>query len=159
MNIIIQIIGFIGYFFLAMSYHEKKKNKILFVQLFAYIFFITHFYLLKGYTGALCNLLNLITLLIIYKFNNKKIYYFIIPLLIMTSLISFENIYSIFPIIGSIMSLLSFLNKDENFIRLIGIISSICWLIYAIIYNSYATIIFVIFTIISTTIAYIKNHK
>lgn len=159
MNILIQIIGFIGYLLLAFSYFEKKKNKILFIQIFAHMFFATHYYLLKGYTGALCNILCLIALIIIYKYNNKNTYYFIIPILFAISLLSFENVFSIFPITASILSLISFLNNDENKIRLIGIISTTCWLVYAIIYKSYVSILFESITILFVTIAYIKNHK
>ena len=82
-----------------------------------------------------------------------------IPLLIIISLISWDGISSILPIIASIIVLIGFLLNNENDIRLIGIISSICWLIYGLIYISYSAIIFNAVTIITTTIALIKNKK
>ena len=75
------------------------------------------------------------------------------------SYLSYENIFSIFPVFACLITFISFLNKDENIIRFIGIISAVCWLVYAFIYMSYSAIIFEIIIIISTIIAYIKNKN
>ena len=75
------------------------------------------------------------------------------------SVLSYENIYSLFPIIACLITFNSFLSKDENKIRFIGIISASLWLIYAIVYVSYSAIVFEAITVISTIIAYIKNKK
>ena len=163
-NILIQIIGGIGYFLLALSFYKKEKKEILLMQVIAYIFFTIHYYLLNAITGTICNILGLISLVIIYylSIKNKKkdrIVLVMIPILLGISILTYQNIYSIFPIISIIISLLSFINDDENIIRFIGIISAIGWLIYAIVYHSYVAIAFEIFTIISTVIAYIKNRN
>ena len=76
--IIIQIIGGIAYTFLSLSYFRKEKKQILFMQILAYVFFTIHYYMLSGITGATCNLLGLIALIIIYLFEkynvkNKKV--------------------------------------------------------------------------------------
>ncbi len=163
-NILIQIIGGIGYFLLALSFYKKEKKEILLMQVIAYIFFTIHYYLLNAITGTICNILGLISLLIIYYLSIKnkkkdKIVLIMIPILLGISILTYQNIYSIFPIISIIISLLSFINDDENIIRFIGIISAIGWLIYAIVYHSYVAIAFEIFTIISTVIAYLKNRN
>ena len=163
-NILIQIIGGIGYFLLALSFYKKGKKEILLMQVIAYIFFTIHYYLLNAITGTICNILGLISLVIIYylSIKNKKkdrIVLVMIPILLGISILTYQNIYSIFPIISIIISLLSFINDDENIIRFIGIISAIGWLIYAIVYHSYVAIAFEIFTIISTVIAYLKNRN
>ena len=49
--------------------------------------------------------------------------------------------------------------KYENKIRFIGIISAVCWLIYAIIHVSYSAIIFEVLTVIATIAAYVKNKR
>ena len=161
--IITQIIGFIAYSIIAYSFFKKDKKSILFIQIFAYIGFTIHYFLLSGLTGALCNLLGLTALVLIYYLSNDKkkniLTICLIPLIIAISIITYENIYSIFPIIATIISLLSFLLNDENKIRVIGIISAICWFVYAIIYKSYPAIVFEIVLIISTTISFIKNKK
>lgn len=79
-----------------------------------------------------------------------------IPLLIIISLFTYENIFSIFPIIASTIILISFIISNENVVRISGIVSALCWTIYAIIYKSYAGIICETFSAISTGIAYYK---
>ena len=162
--IIAQILGAIGYSLLAFSYFKKNKKEILFIQILAYIGFTTHYFLLDAKSGTMCNIIGFIALILIYLLssNEKKkkiLVAILIPLLIIMSFLSYENIFSLFPVFACLITFNSFLSKDENKIRFVGIISAVCWLIYAIIHVSYSAIIFEIITVISTIIAYIKNKK
>jgi len=158
-----QFIGLVGYSTLSFSYFKKEKKDILFIQIIAYIAFAIHYYMLSGITGTVCNVIGLIALIIIYLFDkykvkNKNILVFtIIPLLILISLITYQNIYSIFPVISSTIAILSFFTDNEHTIRKVGIVAAVSWLIYAIVYKSYVSIIFEIITLSSTVIASIKN--
>ena len=163
--ILIQLIGAIGYGTIAYSYYKQNKKDILFIQIISYIFFTVHYYLLGGLTGAICNILGLFGFILIYlfdkyKFKSKKILTVcLIPLLIIISLATYENWFSFFPIFASVISIIAFLTNNENEIRRIGIVSAICWFIYALVYKSYIAIVFEIFLIISTIIAFAKNSK
>ena len=160
---LIQAIGAVGYTTLALSYFKKEKKHILFMQIIAYIFFTIHYYLLDGIAGAICNFVGLLALITIYLFDKYKLKYkliisiFFILLLFIISFIKFENIYSIFPIIASIIVIISFIAGNENFIRVIGVIAAICWLIYAIVYKSYIAIIFEVLTLINVCIAIVNS--
>ena len=162
--IIIQIIGGIAYSLLSYSYFKKEKRDILFIQLFSYILFSIHYYLLDGITGAICNIIGLFALLMIYFFEkyhlkNKILFSILfISILFIINILTFQNIFSIFPLIASIIVIISFLLKSENSIRGIGIIAAICWLVYAIYYKSYISIIFEVITLIDVLIAFFKNH-
>ena len=160
--IISQILGAIGYSLLAYSFYKKEKKEILYIQILAYIGFTTHYALLGALTGTICNIIGFIALILIYFFSNddkkKKILVLVlIPLLIAMSILSYENIFSIFPVTACIITFASFLSKDANVIRFAGIISASFWLIYAIVHVSYSAIIFESITVISTTIDYLKN--
>lgn len=162
--IISQILGTIGYSLLAYSFFRKKRIEILLIQIFAYIGFTTHYALLGALTGTVCNVLGFIALILIYFFSNdnkkKKILVMILlPLLAVMSYLSYENIYSLFPVFACLITFNSFLSKDENKIRFIGIISASCWLVYAIIHVSYSAIIFEAVTVVATIIAYVKNKN
>lgn len=163
--ILIQIIGAIGYATLTASYYKKEKTKILFLEIIAYIFFTIHYYLLSGVTGAICNVLGLFGLLVIflfekYKWKHKNIFaMFFIALLLAVNIMTFQNIYSIFPLIASVIVIISFLMDNENYIRGIGLVSAVCWLIYAIVYKSYISIVFEVVTLVGVLIAFIKNNK
>ena len=164
-NLIIQLIGVIAYVILAFSYFKKNKKDILIIQIFSTIAFAIHYYLLGGITAIVCNLISLLIIIIIYFFekhngkNKKVLILSTIPLLILISLFTYENIFSIFPIIASTIVLVSFIISNENTIRISGIISALCWMVYAIIYKSYAGIFFEAFSAISAFIAFLKNFK
>ena len=163
--ILIQFIGAIGYILLAFSYFKKEKIKILFLQIISYLMFSIHFYLLSGISGTICNLLGLVTLLTIYLFekykwkNKNLVAMFLIAALVGINIITYQNIFSIFPMIASVIAIVSFLMNNENYIRGIGIIATSCWLVYAIAYKSYVSIIFEVATLIGVFIAFVKNLK
>ena len=166
-TIAVQGIGAIGYTLLALSYFKKEKRQILFMQIFSYIFFVIHYYLLNGITGAICNLIGLFALVTIYMFEKYKlknkiiVSTFFIVLILAVNIMTFQNIYSIFPMVASVIVIISFLENNENDIRGIGVLSAICWLIYAIVYKSYISIVFEVITFIDVVIAFFKNlsHK
>ena len=162
--LIIQGIGAIGYTLLALSYFKKEKKQILFMQIISYVFFVIHYYLLNGITGAICNLIGLFALVAIYVFEKYKlenkilVSAFFIVLLLIINIASFQNIYSIFPMVASSIVIISFLENNENDIRGIGLLAAICWLVYAIAYKSYIAIAFEVITLIGTIAAFIKNN-
>lgn len=161
--ILIQAIGGIGYTTLVASYFKKEKKEILFLQIVAYVFFTIHYYMLSGITGAICNAIGLVALFGIYlsekyKWKNKDLIAWIsVGLINIVNIATFQNVYSIFPMIASSIVIISFLMEDEDYIRGIGLIAAVCWLIYAIVYKSYIAIIFEVITLIGTLIAYAKN--
>ena len=162
--IFIQGIGAIAFCALSLSYFKKEKKQILFIQIIAYIFFTIHFYLLNGITGAICNFIGLITLITIYIFDKYKlknkilVSIFFILILLVVNIIEFQNLYSIFPLIALTIVIISFIKNNEDDIRLIGVVSAICWLIYAIVYKSYVSIVFESVTLISIFSAFVKNE-
>ncbi len=165
--LLIQLIGAIGYSLIALSYFKKKKKDILFFEIIAYIFFVIHYYLLNGISGAICNLVGLFALVVLflfdkYKLNNKFLAaMFFVLILLVINILTFQNIYSIFPLVASVIIILSFLFNKENHIRIIGIISAVCWLIYAIVYKSYVAIIFEVIILVNVCLSLYKNinHK
>ena len=161
--LLIQAIGAIGYSTLAFSYFKKEKKQILFIQIIAYIFFTIHYYLLNGITGAICNLIGLFSLITIYFFemyklkNKLLVSMFFMFLLLIINILTFQNAFSIFPMIASVIVIISFLEDSERIIRGIGVIAAICWLIYAIAYKSYIAVVFEVITLINVCIAFFNN--
>ena len=162
-TLLVQGVGAIGYTLLAFSYFKKEKKQILFIQIFSYIFFVIHYYLLNGITGAICNLIGLFALTTIYMFEKHKIKNkilvstFFIILLLSVNIMTYQNIFSIFPMVASVIVIISFLEDNENDVRGIGVLAAICWLVYAIAYKSYIAIVFEVITFINVVIAFLKN--
>lgn len=164
-EIIIQFIGAVGYSLVTLSYFKKTKEKILLVQIIAYIMFTLHFYLLNAVTGAICNFVGMLAMISIYLLEKYKLKFKSVVgigfaiVLVVINISTFQNIFSVFPMIASVISILSFLTNNENDIRVVGIISALCWLVYAVMYKSYISIIFEIVTLIGVIIAFFRNKK
>ena len=164
-TIITQGIGAIAFILLGLSYYKKEKKEILYMQIFSSIAFSIHYFLLNGITGAVCNLISMLMMVIIYiydqtKRNNKKILILImIPVLILIALLSWENVFSIFPIISSTLMLIAFLHDKPNDIRAMGVVSNLSWTIYGIMLRSYITIAFETIILLASIVALLKNDK
>lgn len=136
-----------------------------FIVIILYLFLAIHYYLLTGITGAVCNIIEVVSLIVLYfqdkyNFKNKSLIAVILALVVLiVNILMFQNIYSIFPMIASLIVIMSFYSDNENVIRIIGLIAAICWLIYAIVYKSYISIIFGIFTILNAGLSLLKNKK
>ena len=160
---LIQCIGAVGYTTLSFSYFKKKKKDILLIEIISYLFFALHYFLLNGITGMICNIIESVSLAVIfffdkYKLQNKVLFsLFFSVLLLSINIITYQNIYSFFPMIASIIVILSFLSNKENHIRIIGVIAALCWLIYAIVYQSYVSILFEVFTLANVFLSIYKN--
>ena len=164
--IIVQLIGAIGYTLLSISFYKKEKKQILYMQIIANIFFTIHYFLLDGITGAISNIVGLISYTAIYIFDSlkfgkaKNILSLIMMCFLFTmTIFAYENIYSILPFVAFLFTMISFLKGNEKIIRICGIIAAVCWLVYAIVYVSYAAIVFEVITLIATIVSLIKNKE
>ena len=83
---------------------------------------------------------------------------FVIVLLII-NLLTFQNVFTIFPMLASVIVIVSFIDDRENVIRWIGVIAAVCWLFYAIAYKSYVAIVFEVLTLLNVCVALFKNKK
>ena len=165
----IQFIGALGYFLLANSYFSKEKKKLLIIQIASNIFLAIHFYFLSGIAGAICDIVSVISDTIIYVCDKKKVKNKVLLTIILIAFLflsCFGTLYlvhspftykEVFPIFATCMILVSLISNSKSFIRIVGLIAAICWLVYGIICGSVAGIFFEIVIIISTIASYIKG--
>ena len=164
MSLLIQLLGIIAWILITISYWQKKKINLLIIQLIAYLLYALHFYLLDGLSGALCNLAGIIILFLLYiKEKKNKPMYILIPIIIAIFIpiiiYSYDGLYSLLPVVASIIPLTANWVKKMSIIKIGGIIGSICWLIYAIFTKSYASMITEVIFITSTLISLNKTKE
>ncbi len=154
----------LGAFIISLiSFHRKKKEKIIKTALIANIFDMFHYILLGAYNGFLTILLSFFrNSFVIYKDKRKiksNIYLVIfIILYLIISIITYKNIYSILPSIAAIIYLIAIWNGNELTIKKVGCGCFFLWLTYDIFVFSIMGIISNIVAIISTFIA-VLNAK
>lgn len=161
-EILIQSMGGIALIFWALSILNKKKIKILRLQNIANIFYAIEYFFLGAFSALGMNLLSSVRG-IIFVNNEKKqkensniliIIFSIITLII--GIATYNNWYSIIPIINTLGYSYSTWQKNTKVIRLIFLIAAILWIVYNLLVGAYIPMIGNIIEVISALIAIIK---
>ena len=159
--IIGNIFGIIGLIYSAVAYHKKEKKDILKLLIIANSLSLIQYMFLQAYTGCITIIISIIRNIIALKKRDKNeniILAIFIILYIVMGIITYNSIFSILPIIASIIYVIGIWNGNENIIRKTGLINMYLWLIYSISTFAVAGAIQNIILIISTHIA-IRNNR
>jgi len=163
--IIGQILGIgavIGGFF---SYQMKTPAKLILWQIVIGLFFVAHYYLIgAGMTAVILNFIATIESAVFYlrdKYKKKDI---VIPavfvvIMIISSILTWENWYTIFIMIGLCVNTISLAIPDTQKIRNLMFIKSPLCLIYNIIVLSGGGIFYEGTVLVSSIIGTMRNFK
>lgn len=168
---IAQAIGLIGLLLNVISFQQKSKKALITVQLLGSLVFSIHFLLLGAYTGFLLNFIG-IGRATVYsnkeKFKADRIYWllFFILLYITTYILVFtlfgkEAVFKNFvvellPIIGMVISTISFRTKNATTVRMLSLFNSPLWLIYNIFTKSIGGVLCEAMCLISIIVGIIR---
>ena len=156
----IQLIGLLGFCILVLSFYKKETVTILTYQITSNFAYTIHYFLLGGLSGAFCSLIGIIRNIVLIKLNNKKV---IIPIFIflylIVTILFYEGIYSLLPMIANSCYLISMTYKSKKALLIGAIISSIGWIIYSVFVSSYISVITELILLISNTIQFVKIKK
>lgn len=162
MYILSQVLAIIATISIGCTYFVNNKIKVLIFCLLYCIFYGVHYLLLGAITGFLVTLISFIRNIIFYKNskknkqNSKVLLIILIAFALISGLISYKNIFSLLPIIASIISTYSVWQDDIKKYKYLALPVGVCYLIYAISINSYISIVTESILLI-TVIVGIKN--
>ena len=134
-----QLFGIFALITLALSFKENKKDQLLKYQIYSNSFCALQYLCLgrKAYTGVLLHFLCLVRNFIYNKYDNKDIpkKWFIIcaSLMILVSLISYESLYSLLPMIGIVTNSWGLWQKNLKTARICEAIAAFLVVTYNII--------------------------
>ena len=144
-EIIAQALGIIGLIMNVLSFQQKTKKSLITVQLFGGLCFSIHFLLMQAPTGCLLNLISFFRGII---FSNKEKFKadhilwlpFFFSLFITAYALSFavfdkeptayNLIVEVLPVLGMMVSTISFRMKNAATVRKLSLINSPLWLVY-----------------------------
>ncbi|MBQ1812802.1 MAG: YgjV family protein [Bacilli bacterium] len=133
--ILSQIFVIMSYLFLINTYQVKSNKKmILILNIVACIFSATGFFFLKAYAGCIMSLIAVVRNIL---FANKKINKFdsliiILAIIVLLSLYTYQNVFSLLPVIATILYSLSVWQDNNKLYKIFGIPIEMCWLSYHI---------------------------
>lgn len=150
----------------GIAFLQKKKIKIMMLSTCFNLIILIQYSLLGGIMGIIANAINVIrNIIFIYNIkHNKKnsrylLFAFCLTTIILTA-IFYSSLIDIFPCILTLVGTYAYWSGNTKTIRICNLICSACYIIYAIPFKSYITIIAETYLIITTIIGYIKHeHK
>lgn len=156
MILLAQIIGVFAVITFLLSYQQKKRKNIIVWNATSRILYILQYLILGAYEGVVLDILGTVSSVAAQKKDSKiikkNLIFFIIGinLLILTAgLFLYENIFSLFPIVGVVLHTSAFWITEEKIIRRVSFIGSPFWLVYNLASLAYGSAIGDILSMIS----------
>src|SRR5574344_528582 len=137
----IQLIGVLGFIFLAISFTQKKKEGILANQVISYIFYSIHYLLLNAKSGYIISVTNLVKCLFLTIKDKHKFLQNNIILYILATYYTYQDAYSLLPVVASIIYTSMLWQGTMKEIRVGAIINAFIWVIYDIHVLSYVCMV------------------
>ena len=156
---ITQIIGGIGFIFFVFSLQQKKKNRILFLQIISFLFYSIQYYLLSAYSGMIFYIINMIRCIVFYyigeKYRKLSIS-FAMTLVLIGAIFTYKGAIDIFSIIACALGAIFTWQPDMKILRMGQIIVCLSWISYDIFVSAYVSILSEITIIIASILAILK---
>ncbi len=155
---IAQAIGLAAFCAAVASFQKNSQKGILTFQLVSSTLFCLHFALLGASVGAM---LNAIAAVRAFVFSNKEKAWarsrfwlvFFTLLCAAAGIFTWENGFSILPILGMAFTTAAFWIEDPAMVRRVSFPSSPCWLIYNAVHHSWAGVMTEVFVMCSILVA------
>ena len=163
--IISQVLGFIALILVCIGYFVKGRQTFLLIQIVANIFYSGAFLVQSSLVGGIITListLRCVYLLICEKKNFQKTLYFLpvfIVLYVVTTVLLFESISDIIPIITATMFTLAFYIKDLQTTRYICILPNLLLIFYNVLCLTFTSALLDFIEVVVLIIAIVKFSK
>lgn len=165
LKVIYYSVSILSIFLFVSSVQFKEKKNILLVQTFASMSYFIVYYILGAFSGCAIELIEQTKDIVFYFFEKKKVsiplilLVIFVTLLITASIITYDGLYSLLPLIINLSHFISSYLKNPKYIRVVMLICGFIWLIYNIIIGAYIIIIGNVLEIISATISLIRYKE
>lgn len=161
MDIIIQLIGFLGLFMSIIAFQFKKHNHIVYCKMASELIFSLQYILLGAWTAAVLDFTSVIRNLLfcgLVKKNRSTTPVIVIfgIFVVVAGLSTYEGFISLLPIGSKLLTTVSYGMKNEKLLRLITLPSCIMWTIYNFYVGSYAGALGDLLSLASLLIALFK---
>lgn len=163
--IISQILAVINYILFWITYYIKKRQTILLLGFIAVISHALSYLLLDGFTGAMMGIVATFRNgIFLYREKKNKdtktaLLYILYFITIIFTIITYKNIFSILPMMATILYTYPIWQKDVHKYKLLAIIIGILYFIYNIYLKSIADILLEFITFACVLIGYTKDIK
>lgn len=158
-TLIAHIFAFFAFVLYTSSFQCKKRNNVLKMQIFANIFYTLEYIMLGAYAGVNNSIFGIARSILFYVLGKKRkkcppyVAVIFITLIVIFGFVSYTDVYSILPVIISIIFFLSLYTEDMKLYRKVAAIASILWIVYNFAVGAYVSVIDYTVELISSLVA------
>ena len=163
MKILANVIGILAVIMFVISYQLKSRRSIIFFNAGSRILYIAQYLLLGAFEGALLDTVAFLISLVYRAKDTRLIKNHLTITLIVSNLFivglgmtTYQNVYSLLPIIGVIFETLGLWLTKEKHIRLVSLLGAPPWLVYNFISGAYGSVIGNVITLVSIAVAIVR---
>lgn len=160
MNLIAQAIGLMAVIMFLLSYQQKQRKNIIVFNATSRVLYIIQYIMLGAFEGAVLDILGTVSSIAaqnkdksIVNKHFKFIVIFINVIILIAGLLLYENVFSVFPVIGVILHTSAFWINKEKTIRRVSFLGSPFWLVYNLSSCAYGSAVGDVLTMLSIGIA------
>ena len=160
--IISQILALFSFILSLLAYHRDKKKNIMITMIISNILNLLHYVFLWATSWYVTKILAILRDSVIVKKSTKKSYALLILFIVFYFVVwflTYENIYSLLPLIAATIYIISIWNWDELLVKKSAFFCYFFWLIYNICIWSVVAVFSTIISIISSYIAIRRHYK
>ena len=132
--LIAQVFGLLGVVFYLLSFQQKHRRGILFVNIVSRVFYVLQYFLLGAFDGVAMDFLGLVSSVLAgLRLSPKKrhlAFCGINALMVAVGLLLYRNVFSLVAIAATISESAALWLHRERLIRLLSLASAPLWLIY-----------------------------
>lgn len=163
--ILSQVFVVIATFLIGLTFFKKDKTSIMLLCILYCVFYGTHYLMLGALTGALMTLISAIRNVWFYinakrsRQNSEWVLMILFLITIISGMTSYQDIFSMVSISASLMSTYSVWQDDVKKYKIIALVVSVCFIVYAVHIGSVFAIITELFLFAVELIAVIKIFR
>lgn len=159
-----KIVGYIAIVASMLIYQQKTRKNLLISKAVTDALWIIHYFLLGAYTGAVVTCVALVREVVFFRSdwrdkNSKPILVLFLCISVVCSVLTWGGIFSIFAMLGSMLSIVSFWLGEPKVSRIMAFPISCCMLIYGVANGSMAVLINEVLVMVSSAIGILKQDR
>lgn len=142
------VVGLVAVLFFLLSYLQKKRGFIVIFNLTSRILYIVQYLLLGAFEGAVLDICGAVSAFFAQRSDKGFVKKLRIPIfvamnfiIVASGILLYENIFSLFPMVGILLQAGALWLKDEKYIRIVSMIGCPFGFTYNFISGAYGSCI------------------
>ena len=156
-------LGLLAVALFVLSYQIKSRKRLIAVNAASRILYVAQYLLLGAVEGALLDVVAFFASLLCHKRDHKWIKRYTVFVILVSNavivgvgMISYQNLFSLLPILGVIFETLALWFRRERHIRVFSLAGAPFWLAYNLYSAAYGSAIGNVITLVSITVAILR---